>query len=489
LTPASVRQENRTIADDDGAATGTRMQSPKIYLTRMLAKLSALFGRGMVVSMTVVLVIGLVASAATFLFINSAAPTTITITSGPAGSIFQSTAEKYKSILAKDGVTLKILPSDGSVDNLRKLSNPKVAVDVGFVLGGEVNGTNIDNLFSLGSISYQPLMIFYRGTNKKLLSEFKGLRLDIGPDGSGTHTLALTLLKANGVEPNDGTVFVESVSGDSARALLDNRIDAIFVMGESASADMMRELLHTAGIRLFSFTQADAYTRRINYLNKLELPEGTLDFGKDIPSETTYLIGPTVELIARSKLHPALSDVLIEAAQQVHGTAGIFRKRGEFPVPQEHEFRLSPDATRYYTSGKSYLYRTFPFAIASLIARVLAVIVPVALLLVPALRAVPAIYRWRMEYRINKWYRGLLDLERQAFRHWANLEKRQELLRRLGDIETSVSKIPVPAKFGSLFYGLREHIGFVRTILLSQSSDVPPEPRLATSEIGENGVT
>jgi TRAP-type uncharacterized transport system substrate-binding protein len=450
------------------------MTTPKIYVSRVLAKLTALFGRGMVVSVSIVLFIGLVASAAIFLFLNSAAPTSITIASGPPGSSFQHNAEKYKSILARAGVTLKIIPSEGSVDNFKKLSNPKVAVDVGFVLGGEVNGANIDNLFSLGSISYQPLMIFYRGAEKKLLSDFKGLRLDIGPDGSGTHSLALTLLKANGVEPNDGTVFVDSLSGDSARALLDNRIDAIFVTGDSTSTDMMRELLHTTGIRLFSFTQADAYARRITYLNKLTLPKGALDFGKDIPAEDTYLIGPTVELIARSKLHPALSDLLIEAAQQVHGTPGIFKTRGEFPVPQEHEFPLSPDATRYYKSGKSYLYRTFPFAIASLIARLLEVIVPVALLLIPALRTVPAIYRWQVEYRINRWYRGLLDLERQAFKHGADLEKREDLVRRLGQIDNSVSKIVVPAKFGSQFYGLREHIGFVRSIL--QSSDPPLEP-------------
>jgi TRAP-type uncharacterized transport system substrate-binding protein len=451
------------------------MTTLKIHFARILAKLTALFGRGLVVSMSVILLIALVVSTIVFLFINSAAPNTLTITSGPVGSISYNNAEKYKKILAKEGVTLKILPSEGSLDNLQKLSNPKVAVDVGFVLGGEVNGTNIDNLVSLGSISYQPLMIFYRGGTKNLLSDFKGMRLDIGPDGSGTHTLALTLLKANGVEPNDGTVFVDSVAGDSARALINNRIDAIFVMGDSASGDMMHELLHTPNIHLFNFTQADGYTRRINYLNKLELPKGSLDFGKDIPAEDTYLIGPTVELVARKDLHPALSDILLEAAQEVHGTPGIFKKRGEFPVPQEHEFRISPDATRYYTSGKSYLYRTFPFGVASLIARILAVIVPIALLVIPALKAVPAIYRWRMEYRINRWYRALLDLEREAFTQSFDLKRREELLHHLDHIEHSVSKIAVPAKFGNLFYGLREHIGFVRSILLPQHSDAGVE--------------
>jgi TRAP-type uncharacterized transport system substrate-binding protein len=443
----------------------TIMTTPKIYLASLLAKLTALFGRGLVVTMSIILLTGLVVSVAIIIFMNSSAPNTITITGGPVGSSFQKNANKYKAILAKEGVTLQVLPSEGSMDNLKKLADPKVKVDVGFVLGGEVKETDISNLVSLGSVSYQPLMIFYRGKTKSLLSDFKGLRLDIGENGSGTQSLALMLLKANGMEPNNGTVIIKDYDGDPVRGLVNNRIDAIFVMGESTSSDMMRELMHSSDVHLFSFSQAEGYARRYTNLNKLEIPRGAIDFGKDIPAEDTYLIGPTVELIAREGLHPALSDLLLEAAREVHGTPGLFKKRGEFPVAHEHEFRISPDAIRYYESGKSYLYRTFPFGIASLIARVLAVIVPVGLLLIPAIKLAPAIYRWRMESRINKWYRALLDLERDAFKHPIDQNRRDELLRHLSHIELSVSKIVVPARFGNLLYGLREHIDFVRSRL------------------------
>jgi TRAP-type uncharacterized transport system substrate-binding protein len=446
------------------------MVSPRIYFFRMLAKLNALFGRGQVVSTSVILLIGLVVGTVLIIYLNSTAPTTITIASGPKGSVFEKNAERYREILAREGVTLKIIPSEGSVDNFKKLSDPKVAVDVGFVLGGEANGAAVGNLVSLGSIAYQPLLIFYRGKTKNLLSDFKDERLDIGQEGSGTHTLALTLLKANGIEPNDGTTLVDTLSGDSVQALREHRIDAIFLMADSASIDMLRELLHTPDIHLFNFTQADGYTRRITYLNKLELPKGSLDFGKDIPPEDVYLIGPTVELIARNNLHPALSDVLLEAAREVHGTPGLLRKRGEFPAPLEHEFRISPDASRYYVSGKSFLYRTFPFWLASLITRALAVIVPVALLVVPALKVAPTLYRWRIESRINRWYRALLELERDAFKHAVDRERRDDLLRHLDRIESAVNKILVPASFGNLFYGLREHIDFVRERLLAHHS-------------------
>ncbi len=448
--------------------------NPKIYISRFLAALNDLFGRGQIAAIAAILLLGLAICTLILMLMNFAAPTTLTIASGPPGSAFEKSAKKYQSILAREGVTLKILPSQGSMDNFKKLSDARQNVDVGFVLGGEVPAAETGDLVSLGSISYQPLMIFYRGKPKHLLSDFKGLRLDIGQEGSGTHMLALKLLKANGIEPDSGTTFVNTVAGDLVRALLEKRVDAIFVMGDSTATDMMRELLHAEDIHLFNFIQADAYSRRIPYLNKLELPRGALDFGKDIPAEDTYLIGPTVEIIARGSLHPALSDLLLEAAREVHGTPGLFKKRGEFPVPQEHEFRISQDATRYYTSGKSFLYRSFPFGLASIIARVLTFIVPLALFLIPALKLAPAIYRWRIESRIRRWYRVLLDLEHDAFSMPMRPERLEVLLRHLDHIEETVSKLVVPAAFGDLLYGLRGHIFFVRNALLAQRMAPPP---------------
>src|SRR5262249_34577413 len=174
-----------------------------------------------------------------------------------------------------------------------------------------------ENLMSLGRVSNQPLMIFYRGETKQLLSQFKGLRLDIGPDGSGANHLARTLLTANGIKDGDGTAYVDTAADDTVRALNEGRIDAFFAMGDSTPSALTRQLLRTPQIHLFSFTQADGYVRRFAYLGKLLLPKGALDFGENIPQEDVQLIGPTVELVARDSLHPALSDVLLEAAREV----------------------------------------------------------------------------------------------------------------------------------------------------------------------------
>jgi TRAP-type uncharacterized transport system substrate-binding protein len=414
----------------------------------------------------IVLIIGALGFSV-YWFIHLAPPRTITITSGPEKSIYWRQAERYAKILARNGVTLKILPSQGSLDNLKRLSDPKVHVDIGFVQGGIAKDVNTDSLVSLGSLYSSPILVFYRSTKPiELLSQLSGKRLALGPEGSGSRTLAMALLAANGIEPGGASELSDLDADDAAQALLDKKIDAVFLMGESAPGQVMRALLRTPNVRLYSFTQADAYTRRMVYLSKLQLPEGSIDFGKNIPDRDVDLVAPTVELLAREGLHPALSDLLLEAAREIHGRAGLFRKQGEFPAPLEHEYRLSEDALRYYKSGKSFLYRSLPFWVASMANRFLVVFVPMIVILIPVVRSIPIVYKWKIRLGIYKWYRALLALERDM-RTDMTAEKRDELLGRLDMVEKAVNKMRVPASFADQFYILRGHVEFVRERLIS----------------------
>ena len=109
-------------------------------------------------------------------FVHSAPPTTITISTGPEGSVFQKNALKYQKILEKNGVKLNVLTSEGSLQNIDRLTDPKSHVDIAMVQGGITNA-KAENLVSLGSISYLPLLIFYRGKRQELLSGFNGKKI------------------------------------------------------------------------------------------------------------------------------------------------------------------------------------------------------------------------------------------------------------------------------------------------------------------------
>ncbi len=400
-------------------------------------------------------------------FVHSAPPATITISSGPEGSVFQKNALKYAKILERDGVKLNVITSEGSFQNIQRLNDPSSGVDVAIAQGGLKNAPT-EKLVSLGSISYQPLLIFYRGKHLDLLSELKGKRVAIGPVGSGARTFALALLEANGIKENDpSTQLLDWEAEAASKALLDHSIDAAFVMSESASSDILHKLLHSADIELYSFKQANAYSRKIDYLNVLDLPEGAIDLGLDIPAHDVALLGPMVELVATKNLHPALSDLLIGAATEVHGRPGMFQKRGEFPTPIEHAIRISDDANRFYKSGKSLFYRFLPFWLASLTSRIVVVFVPMLVVLIPAMRSIPAIFRWRVQSKIHRRYRELLSVEHDFLSERDS--KKQDLLRKHFDrIDEAVNKMRIPPSFADQFYGLRGHIDYVRQLLVDR---------------------
>jgi TRAP-type uncharacterized transport system substrate-binding protein len=429
---------------------------------RLVARFVAISWRDLAVSFGPILLIAAAAIWVAVRLIQPAPPSTLTISAGPEGSTFWNAAQKYKTILARNRITLNVLSSEGSLQNLKRLSDPKSNVDVGFVQDGVAPGPANQGLMSLGSVAYVPLAIFYHGPTVTRLSEFKGLRLAVGAEGSGTRELALALLKANGIVPGSGPTKLLPLSGDDAAdALVAGKIDAAFLAGDSAQPAVMGKLYRTPNVQFYNFTQADAYTRRFPYLTQLEMPMGAFDLGKNLPSAPIHMVAPTAELVARDSLHPALSDLLIEAAREVHGKANIMQRAGEFPAPLAHDFPISDDAARYYKSGKSFLYRILPFWLASLADRLLVVVVPLIVLLIPALRLVPALYAWRVKSRIYRWYGALIAIERSALSEHS-AEERAALIERLDAIEESVNGLKMPLAYADQFYVLREHIGFVR---------------------------
>ena len=103
--------------------------------------------------MTVTLLAIAFIALALFWFFRSAPPDTVIISAGAPGSVFETNAIKYQTYLAGKGIKLKILPSQGSLENLQRLNDPKSRVEVGFIQGGVTNPPKSTNqLVSLGSI-------------------------------------------------------------------------------------------------------------------------------------------------------------------------------------------------------------------------------------------------------------------------------------------------------------------------------------------------
>jgi hypothetical protein len=230
---------------------------------------------------------------------------------------------------------------------------------------------------------------------------------------------------------------------------------------------------------MFTFPQADAYTRVFPYLHELEVPAGTFDLGGNLPAKPLAMLAPGVELIAHSDLHPALCDLLIEAAQQVHGGATRLWSAHVFPSTYTYTFPLDSEAERFYkTGGGSFAYRYLPFRLASLVTRIAAVLVPIIIILIPGLRYLPNLYRWRVDARIHRHYGELMALEREALRELTP-ERREALLERLEEIERSAILRKIPGSHAEQLYQLREHMEFVRRTLGRSTARTRPQAQAA----------
>lgn len=394
-------------------------------------------------------------------FVNPAPPRTITIATGHPGGAYHLFAERYQPLLAAEGITLEILDTAGSVENIRLLEDEAATIDLAFVQGGSTASRPAGDLVSLGSLYFEPLWVFYRGTSRlERLTDLHGKRVAIGEPGSGTRAVAVTLLEDNFIDTNAGKNFP---IGDQAAvdALLAGRVDAAFFVA-SAQSPLVQSLQHRQDIHLMSFSRATAYARLHPFLSSITLPEGIINLEANIPPEDTTLLAPTANLVAHGNFHPALVSLLLQTAARVHGSGSLFARPGEFPNDQNLVFQLDDDARRYYKHGTPFLQRYLPFWTANLLDRLKVMLVPLLTLLIPLAKIMPPTYRWQVRKKIYRWYRELKALDTEHPEQ-ASTESLRTSLKQLEALEEEVRKVNVPLSYSDELYTLRLHIGLVRT--------------------------
>ena len=244
------------------------------------------------------------------------------------------------------------------------------------------------------------------------------------------------------------------------------------MMIADTNTPLVARLLHDRRLRLMSFAQAEALSRHIPFLSHVVLPEGGIDFAANLPARDVHLVAPTANLVVRDDINPALITLLMQAATDIHGGAGLLRKAGEFPSGKGVDLAMSVDAERYLKSGPPFLQRHLPFWLAVLIDRMVVLLLPALAILIPVLRLTPAVYAWRIKSRIYRWYGKLkvLEIDVQSAKSAAEV---RALIERLDAIEQSVSRIPTPLAYSEYLYNLRSHIDLVRSRLDKRALAAP----------------
>jgi TRAP-type uncharacterized transport system substrate-binding protein len=384
-------------------------------------------------------------------------PRTVTMATGPAGGAYQELGLRYRDILARSGVRLRLVNTTGGLDNLARLRDRRSGVQAGFIQGGTTTKEESPNVESLGTMFFEPLWLFYRKGIGDGMERFRGRRISIGPEGSGGRALAIEIMKRTKVDAVVGELLPFSPQ-EAADKLIAGEIDMAFVVS-GWDSPVVRQLMAADGIGVANVPRPDAFIALYPFLSKVVLPSGVADLAANRPPSDVILLAAKASLAVRDDLHPAIQYLLLNAAVEIHSPPGIFQKAGQFPAAEAVDLPLSEEAQRFYKSGRPVLQAYLPFWMAALVERFLVVFLPALVLLYPAFRLVPQGYDWLMQSRIRRLYDEMKSIERELA---AGQEPPAALKAKLDGLTQKASELQLPVKYASMQYTLRMHLDLVR---------------------------
>jgi TRAP transporter TAXI family solute receptor len=384
----------------------------------------------------------------------------VVFTAGAEGGIYMTFAKRYAEALRPEGITLDIRRSSGAVENYERLKSPDSDVDIGLVQSGTGNARDAPMLQTLASVSYEPIWIFYRGSQEiDRLSQLAGKRIGVGQPGSGLRTVMLSLLAMHEVGAANATI-TETGATASAQALLEGKLDAAAFIGAPDIPHI--SMLLKSDLRLMSMSQADTVVRRFPSLAKVVFPRGAIDLARDRPPQDVTLLSTTALLVARKSLHTEVAYQLLDAASEIHGQPSFFADRGDFPNQKTEDFPISDENRRYFKSGRPFLQNYLPFWLANFIEQRFVYLVPSVAVFFALLQTLPRLYAYRMRSRLARWYQEIRLLEAEVGAtpapEYTQLLAWQD---ELEEIDASVGRLQVPEAFIRDLYALKHAIHLV----------------------------
>ena len=408
-------------------------------------------------------VVVLVGFLITYQYVGAPPPKVVRIATGANNGAYYTFAQEYARLLASDGITLEVVPTAGSVENLELLKSGEVSLAL--IQGGSATRDDKESLQSLGSLFLEPVWIFVRRQSAvKRFLELKGKRVSVGIAGSGTHLLATQLLSAAGITETN-TQLIREETTQAIDSLSNGKIDAAFFVA-SPEAPIIRKLFAAPAIELLNFDRAAAYGRWFPFLTAVTLSEGVIDLQQNIPDHDTPLVAASANLAARRDLNASLIPAVLNAVTRVHQTGGVLEHKRQFPSVDFADLPLSEDARRYLINGPSFLYRWLPYGTAVLLDRLKILVLPLLALLLPLFKIAPPLYIWRIRSKIYKWYAAVREVESSIQEQKVSGDA-TSLINRLNELDRQVASVSVPLSYAAELYHLRLHIRFLQKKLQS----------------------
>ena len=399
---------------------------------------------------------------ALFYFVAPPPPMHARMATGALGGGYHSFAERLRDELAQQGFELELVQSRGSQDNLAKLDSGEV--QLALVQSGQelsLSDTQREKISGLGVMYREPLWLFLgEEVRFERLADLLKLRLAIGSEGSGTQAITAALLQANRIAPDRYPPQWQAIGGTpAAEALIDGQLDAAFFVGP-AENPLIQRLAGEPKVHLVGLRRIDAYLARLPYLSRVEVGEGMLDLGHNVPDRNIATLGPVATLVAGEGFHPSLTPLILEAARTVLKNGSLLDPAGSYPTRPPLSLPILDEAEYYYAKGLPILQRYLPFRIASLADRYIILAIPLVILLFPLFKAIGPIYQWRIRARIYRWYKHLREIDQQLYSGKLEGDISAEI-ERLEKLEDELARVEVPLSYSNELYELHMHLRYM----------------------------
>jgi len=205
----------------------------------------------------------------------------------------------------------------------------------------------------------------------------------------------------------------------------------------------------------------EAISRRLNYADVVDVPAGALAVERVIPRKNMTLLALDARLAVTPDVHPALINRLTMAAIELHSARSLINEENRFPSTIGTEMPVNNAARLLIQEGPSAWHDWLPYWLAAQVNHMLLLVLPILFILVPTLRAIPAIYSYFMRWRVWQHYPLIREIE-EVVETAEDTNNLQLMETQLVELDDHFSKLRLPAAYRHGAYDVRLHIGLVR---------------------------
>ena len=386
--------------------------------------------------------------------ITSSAPKKqLTLATGAIGSDSYAYGISYQSLLKEEGVDLKVIPTQGSLDTIGYLNSNQA--NIGFVHSGILQNQREYDFESLASVYYEPLWIFYRNDGYELnyMLEAVGKNVGISITNDGTYDLAKKLSVANGLIDNINSIYIQD---DEALDKFKTKKIDIFITLATKDNQYIQELLADPAIDVMSLKRVQAYTQTFEYLSSLDLFEGSISLYKNLPSKNINLLSTTQNLVCTKDIPDELIRIFLKKVKQIHSQKSFFQGKEKFLNLKYLDTIINSEAQLYILHGESWLEKIFPYWVASNIDRLKLLLIPLIWLIIPLFKSIIPLYIFTTRSKIFKWYDRLHDLNDKINNKSEDMSIIQKDIKALKDEIQAKTKVPL--SYMGEYYNLIIHV-------------------------------